>query len=104
MEPTRSHRSEGPAEYFRIGGLGTVGFISPISGYPCPFCNRLRLRADGRMYPCLLRSAHVDLKDTLRDGSSVRLETLLDQAIALKYANTRDPETLERFPMCVLGG
>lgn len=104
MEPISLDHGEGPAEYFAVRDIGTVGFISPMSGDPCSSCNRLRLRADGRMYPCLLRSAYVDLKGALRGESSDHLETLFDLAIALKHAGTRSRRNPERFPMCVIGG
>lgn len=44
----------GPARYWRIPGTETrVGFISPHSHNFCDSCNRVRVTAQGELYPCL---------------------------------------------------
>ncbi len=59
----------GPAKYFKIkDGLGTIGFISPVSNHFCAECNRMRLTADGKLRPCLLSDRYVDIKTALRSG------------------------------------
>lgn len=61
----------GPAQYYQIDGASNrVGFISSVSDFFCPGCNRLRLSADGRLYPCLHSDHHVDLRKALRDGGN----------------------------------
>jgi cyclic pyranopterin phosphate synthase len=61
----------GPAQIFRLmGGMGEIGFISPVSRHFCHSCNRLRLTADGHLRACLLSDAEVDLKGPLREGGS----------------------------------
>jgi len=79
-------RMDGPAKMYRIaGGMGEIGFISPVSHHFCHLCNRLRLTADGNLRACLLSDAEVDLKTPLRTGcTDSLLETLIKEAIAGK--------------------
>ena len=59
----------GPAQYFRLSSGGPrIGFISSVTHFFCPQCNRLRLTADGRLFPCLHADHSVDLKALLRAG------------------------------------
>ncbi len=60
-----------PARSFRIAGTGSrVGFISPLSNYFCASCNRLRLKANGKIKTCLHGPEELDLKGLLRTGAS----------------------------------
>lgn len=62
-----SIKSNGPAKYFKLkSGLGTIGFITPISHSFCTGCNRIRLTADGKLRPCLESDLEIDIKD--KDG------------------------------------
>ena len=66
---------------------GRLGFISPVSDHFCTSCNRLRLTADGRLRPCLLSDAEIDLRNPLRAGiSEDELADLLVEAVARKPA------------------
>jgi cyclic pyranopterin phosphate synthase len=78
----------GPARYWRLPGApGTLGFITPVSDHFCANCNRLRLTADGRLRPCLLSDAEIDLHGPLRKGiDDVALRELFTQAVANKPA------------------
>ena len=59
----------GPAIYYRLkGGLGSIGFISPLSNSFCTNCNRLRLTSDGRLRLCLHHEDDINLKEMLRKG------------------------------------
>jgi len=65
---------------------GTIGIIAPISESFCGQCRRIRVTADGRLYPCLLDSRSVDLSSAWSDE---RLDTdiaehLLDSAVKTK--------------------
>jgi cyclic pyranopterin phosphate synthase len=86
LEPWKVEAGNGPAKYFRLpGASGTVGFISPVTEHFCFQCNRLRLTADGKLRPCLLSEAEIDLKGPLRGGAPVEeLKNLIGQAIANK--------------------
>jgi cyclic pyranopterin phosphate synthase len=100
---------DGPAKRYRFeSAKGEIGFISAISHHFCPFCNRLRLTADGKLRPCLFADDEVDVKTALRSGCSQEdLKRLFQKAIAKKpkghHAGT--PERAECFrPMSAIGG
>ena len=79
-------RGAGPAKPFRFKkSLGTVGFITPMSEHFCATCNRLRLTADGRLYPCLFSDYGVDIKTPLRTGAGHReIRELFEEALRNK--------------------
>jgi cyclic pyranopterin phosphate synthase len=61
----------GVARVFPLqGGLGKVGFISPVSNHFCASCNRIRLTATGGLKTCLHGEDIVDLRGPLREGAS----------------------------------
>lgn len=69
LEPTKSIRTNGPAENYKIvGGKGSVGFIGALSHKFCSTCNRLRLTADGKMRPCLHKDIEYDVLAMIRSG------------------------------------
>ena len=58
-----------PARSFRIDGTrARVGFINPLSSFFCAQCNRIRLKANGRIKTCLHGREELDLKTMLRTG------------------------------------
>lgn len=76
-------RTGGPARYFAIEDSPvTLGLITPLSDNFCATCNRIRLTVEGRIYMCLGRDDHVDLRAALRDGGDV--DGLIDTALAGK--------------------
>ncbi len=89
LVPFSGKSGDGPARYYQIaGGRGTIGFITPVSEHFCQSCNRLRLTADGRLRPCLLDDAEVNIKRALRGGASTQeLAALLERAAASKQPN-----------------
>jgi len=78
----------GPAEKWQIEGFqGTVGFISAISQHICSGCNRIRLTADGKIYPCLHSESYVNCFNALRNRESKeQIKKLVRQVIAEKPA------------------
>lgn len=86
LTPADPVEGNGPARQFRIkGGLGTLGFISPLSNHFCRECNRIRLTADGKLRVCLHHKIEVDLKQPMREGASdEELLELIKKAIAMK--------------------
>lgn len=63
--------SFGPARLCSVtGGVGKIGFISPLSRHFCGSCNRLRLTADGKLRTCLFSEKEIDIKGPLRAGAS----------------------------------
>ncbi|MBC7263921.1 MAG: GTP 3',8-cyclase MoaA [Chloroflexi bacterium] len=76
----------GPARYYTLkGALGTIGFISPISGHFCSRCNRLRLTADGQLRTCLFSDEEIDVRAALRQGASAQtIVELIREALVNK--------------------
>lgn len=57
----------GPARMYRIeGGLGRLGFITPLSNHFCLTCNRLRLTSEGALRTCLFADREYRLRGLLR--------------------------------------
>jgi cyclic pyranopterin phosphate synthase len=78
-------RTPDPARYFTLNGRVRVGVISTVSSPFCAQCNRIRLTADGRLFPCLFSSSGLDLKGAIRAGSSAdSIEACIRGAIANK--------------------
>lgn len=72
LEPAHVEGS-GPARTWRLAqappSAGTIGFISALSEHFCAACNRLRLSADGRLFPCLFSDVEFDVRTPLRSGA-----------------------------------
>jgi cyclic pyranopterin phosphate synthase len=63
-----SELSGGPARYWRIpGNESRIGFISPHSHNFCDTCNRVRITAQGELYPCLGQNDAINLLPVLRE-------------------------------------
>jgi cyclic pyranopterin phosphate synthase len=80
--------SAGPAKTFKFEkSPGTIGFITPMSEHFCSHCNRLRLAADGRLYPCLFSPSGVDIKSSLRKGAGCsQIRESFEQVLKTKAA------------------
>jgi cyclic pyranopterin phosphate synthase len=80
-----SHRTGGPARYWRVKGSETrLGLISPMTANFCDGCNRVRLTTEGKLYLCLGHEDQVDLKAALRSGGVTELDATIDAALTLK--------------------
>jgi cyclic pyranopterin phosphate synthase len=77
---------DGPVKRYQFEtAKGEIGFISPLSHHFCPSCNRIRLTSDGKLRPCLFSDDEVDVKSSLRSGSSREdLKEIFLEAIARK--------------------
>jgi cyclic pyranopterin phosphate synthase len=86
LQAARVVKGNGPAKYFKLeGGLGSVGFISPMSNHFCSECNRLRMTAEGKLRGCLYDKREIDLHDAINKGASDEdLRQLFIKAINLK--------------------
>jgi GTP 3',8-cyclase len=93
LEPLIREAAAGPARTFRVPGFrGELGFISPMSEHHCRTCNRLRLTADGKLRPCLLAAAELDLKEPMRLGlGDDLLGYLFQEAMEMKAGKERFP-------------
>jgi len=94
----------GPAHYACLSGReGRIGFISSVTGSLCGACNRLRLSADGKLYPCLHSDYNIDVAGPLRAGREDAVQALIAEAVLRKkelnkFVCSRD------FDMSAIGG
>ncbi|MEW6723901.1 MAG: GTP 3',8-cyclase MoaA [Bacillota bacterium] len=105
LAPTTSDGA-GPAAYYRLpDARGRIGFIAPMSHSFCETCNRVRLTAEGRIYPCLASEVAYDLGQLVRAGADdERLQAALTEATAAKPAcHEMDEHWVDR-PMHRIGG
>ncbi len=71
----------------RGGGHGELGFITPMSCLFCADCNRLRLGADGAVYPCLMDQARGSIIDAVRPRfRPIEFDRVLAEAYEQKAA------------------
>lgn len=72
------------------GRTTTIGLITPMSCNFCSQCNRIRLAADGTIYPCLMDRSAGSVLGALRPGFDAEL---LDRALAgsLRHKQTEHP-------------
>jgi len=68
------------------GVTGVLGLIAPITQPFCASCRRIRLTADGRFFPCLLDTRHVDLTGAWSSGAfrPDTARTLVKEAVEAK--------------------
>jgi GTP 3',8-cyclase len=72
LAPVGTPSFNGPAQEFTlVGGLGRIGFISPLSEHFCQHCNRLRITADGNFRSCLLQDIEIPFLAAIRAGEPV---------------------------------
>lgn len=76
--------SGGPARYWRTKEGSKVGFITPHSHNFCEECNRVRITASGRLYPCLGGDEYVDLLDAAREETDAPLIARILSAMDIK--------------------
>ena len=70
-EPTEpAYRGEVAGRYRYLDGRGEFGVISSVTRPFCRDCTRARISADGQLYTCLFAVAGLDVRATLRDGST----------------------------------
>jgi cyclic pyranopterin phosphate synthase len=108
-EQTSASINAGPARYWQAAGYESrIGFISPHSNNFCSSCNRVRVTATGRLLLCLGQENSVDLRQTLRTGSSAELRNQIIGAMQHKpekhtFDLTTDEPQIVRF-MNMTGG
>jgi GTP 3',8-cyclase len=108
MTPFKHSRGNGPAKYYQFpGAKGTIGFITAMSEHFCFSCNRLRLTADGKLRPCLMSEAMIDLREPIRSRiSNEQLKELIQQAVEAKPKEHHLGEGVKPNdrPFCQVGG
>jgi GTP 3',8-cyclase len=90
LEPLpRSPHSTARVFRFR-DGLGTVGFVNPVSEPFCADCNRIRITAEGQLRTCLFSLGETDLRGPLRAGAEdEEIATILRDAVWRKELKHR---------------
>jgi len=101
LTPTIFSPGSGPARYYKIAGFSLpVGFISPVSEPFCSSCSRLRLTADGKLFPCLFSMRGVDVGRLLKEKTSTRvseeIETRLKSLFRLVLRYKKEENLSER--------
>jgi len=91
---------------FEVDGVAvTVGLIAPVSHPFCLGCDRLRLDAHGRLYPCLRSAEAWELTEGLADRQSASaLEVGLRAAICRKSAIQATDRVWPARSMAATGG
>ena len=86
----------------RRGAHGVIGLIAPVTEPFCGACRRMRLTAEGILYPCLLDNRSVDMRPAWSNGgfSPGQADRLLRSAVAAKGSDGSTQAT----PMVTLGG
>ncbi|MEO1045983.1 MAG: GTP 3',8-cyclase MoaA [Pseudomonadota bacterium] len=81
-------RTAGPSHYVAVKETGgRIGFITPMSDNFCASCNRIRITATGRLYPCLGHDLYFDFRHIMRGGGDdAALAELTRKALRQKPA------------------
>jgi len=62
-------RGNDPAAYYELDDGQQVGVIATVTNPFCASCDRLRITADGSLYPCLFAERGTSLRDPMRAGA-----------------------------------
>ncbi len=81
---------------------GIIGTIAPVSEPFCSSCRRIRLTADGHLFPCLLDAFSVDMRPAWQRGclDSVEVAERIDSAVRSKQKHG----SVQPVQMIQLGG
>jgi cyclic pyranopterin phosphate synthase len=66
----REHGSTAAHYGFEAGSQGEIGVITSMTKPFCSDCDRIRLKADGKVVPCLFSVQEHDVKPLLRGGAT----------------------------------
>jgi GTP 3',8-cyclase len=92
--------SSAPARRYRLPNGTVFGIIASTTEPFCEDCDRCRVTADGQMITCLYATRGVDLRASLRDGSS---DAELRARIADVWRPRRDRGAEERLGVTARG-
>ncbi|MCM0083244.1 GTP 3',8-cyclase MoaA [Geomonas sp. Red32] len=108
IEEGGSSARSGPSRNFRVvGGKGSLGIITPMTGHFCDACNRLRVTASGMAKSCLFSGSGVDLRPFLATGDDAILQAEIRRIVAGKPGRHQMAEKGEDpapFAMSGVGG
>ena len=107
---SREHGSTAEVYAFTGGSKGGIGVITSITAPFCGDCDRVRLKADGKVVPCLFGSEEFDIRPLLRRGASdAKLEEFIKKSFFQKSSGVetmlKDQVPLMHIrPMHTIGG
>lgn len=109
LRPLEAHyRGEVATRYGFEDGQGEVGFVSSITAPFCGDCQRARVSADGRFYPCLFAGRGHDLRSALQEGEGALADSVarLWSARSDRYSELRGSVRAPRrhVEMFLVGG
>ncbi len=81
FEVNRLPRTREPATYYSLDGTYLVGIIPTVSNPFCFSCDRIRVTADGKLFPCLFSPTGCELQTLLRRGSTDAIANLIRDTI-----------------------
>jgi cyclic pyranopterin phosphate synthase len=90
LEPLPRNNASQPAVDYRFAdGVGSIGFINPVSQPFCGDCNRLRITAEGKVRNCLFSHEEWDARALLRgdapdENIDAQIADLVRESIAAK--------------------
>ncbi len=84
LEFTTGVRGEVATYYKVIGSNGKIGFITPVSQHFCSECNRIRITASGKIYPCLFSKEYVSVWDAVKSKNVDLTKTLIIKSVNIK--------------------
>jgi len=84
---------------FADGAPGTIGVITSMTRPFCSDCDRVRLKADGKLVPCMFSTAEYDLKPLLRGGATdEEIESFIRSAFWNKFEGVESLLRQHRVP------
>lgn len=103
LTPVTSPRGSTASRFMAVSKtlMGIVGTIAPITEPFCSSCRRIRLTADGRLFPCLLDRFSVDIRAGWNGGFDQKAMTRL---LELASRSKRESGTAQSVSMIQLGG
>lgn len=105
LVPLHRNHGETAVRYHAVygGKRGIVGIIAPVSERFCGQCRRMRITADGRLFPCLLDERNVDLRTAWRHDV-FSPDTVDDVILSAVEAKQWQGPALQPTAMVQLGG
>lgn len=106
----RARGSTAANYYFKENPQARIGTITSITNPFCSDCDRIRLKADGKIVPCLFSDSEYDIMPLLRGGASdLELEKAIREAFYKKFEGVekliRENAQLRNIrPMHMIGG
>jgi cyclic pyranopterin phosphate synthase len=83
----RTYEAQPATDFEYSDGIGSIGFINPVSSPFCGSCDRLRITAEGKLRNCLFSTVEWDLRNAIRSGKTDdQLDTLIRECVKAKKA------------------